>query len=244
MNVCSSTIRPTISPYDTCSCDRALDAQERASKQLPGPGQHFSFGSIKPWDEILPMLDGRPSRFPCGSMMPDCSLAGPCCGPYTILLLVWQLVGASTYSICELLVHDGPKQPSLICHPVWFIAYHGNSHAKIHDSHPLQIASSCLWCAMARLCPTTCLMCWALTSGLQWKAHASMMMATGLSISSLMQVKLSPRCNFSLLLCTCPWLHHVTFNSDSFQANHTSRLSPDRNTTWRCAYMNRSDQVG
>lgn len=30
--------------------------QERASKQLPGPGQHFSFGALKPWDDILSMI--------------------------------------------------------------------------------------------------------------------------------------------------------------------------------------------
>ena len=33
--------------------------QERASKGLPGPGQHFSFGALKPWDEILAMLGER-----------------------------------------------------------------------------------------------------------------------------------------------------------------------------------------
>jgi hypothetical protein len=33
--------------------------QERASKQLPGPGQHFSFGAVKPWEDILAMLDER-----------------------------------------------------------------------------------------------------------------------------------------------------------------------------------------
>lgn len=29
-----------------------LFIQERASKQLPGPGQHFSFGALVPWEEI------------------------------------------------------------------------------------------------------------------------------------------------------------------------------------------------
>lgn len=30
--------------------------QERASKQLPGAGQHFSFGALKPWEDILSMI--------------------------------------------------------------------------------------------------------------------------------------------------------------------------------------------
>lgn len=37
--------------------------QERASKQLPGPGQHFAFGAVRPWEEILGMLDGYPSKW-------------------------------------------------------------------------------------------------------------------------------------------------------------------------------------
>ncbi len=32
-------------------------AQERASKQLPGPGQHFSFGPLVPWEQIHDMLN-------------------------------------------------------------------------------------------------------------------------------------------------------------------------------------------
>eukprot|EP00878_Enallax_costatus_P000755 GHUV01000873.1.p1 GENE.GHUV01000873.1~~GHUV01000873.1.p1 ORF type:complete len:419 (+),score=142.48 GHUV01000873.1:272-1528(+) len=39
-----------------------LFIQERASKQLPGPGQHFSFGALKPWEDILAMLDDKPDR--------------------------------------------------------------------------------------------------------------------------------------------------------------------------------------
>lgn len=34
--------------------------QERASKQLPGPGQHFSFGALVPWDTIHATLDADP----------------------------------------------------------------------------------------------------------------------------------------------------------------------------------------
>jgi hypothetical protein len=37
-----------------------LVTQERASKQLPGPGQHFSFGALKPWEDILAMLQDYP----------------------------------------------------------------------------------------------------------------------------------------------------------------------------------------
>eukprot|EP00878_Enallax_costatus_P043878 GHUV01051977.1.p1 GENE.GHUV01051977.1~~GHUV01051977.1.p1 ORF type:complete len:145 (-),score=35.99 GHUV01051977.1:581-1015(-) len=39
-----------------------LFIQERASKQLPGPGQHFSFGALKPWEDILAMLDDKPGK--------------------------------------------------------------------------------------------------------------------------------------------------------------------------------------
>lgn len=41
-------------PYTSPS---GLFIQERASKGLPGPGQHFSFGALKPWEEILEILD-------------------------------------------------------------------------------------------------------------------------------------------------------------------------------------------
>ena len=34
--------------------------QERASKQLPGPGQHFSFGALTSWEEIHTILDSTP----------------------------------------------------------------------------------------------------------------------------------------------------------------------------------------
>ncbi|MEW5305032.1 MAG: hypothetical protein WDW38_001951 [Sanguina aurantia] len=37
-----------------------LFIQERASKQLPGPGQHFSFGALLPWAEIQVLLDQLP----------------------------------------------------------------------------------------------------------------------------------------------------------------------------------------
>lgn len=32
---------------------KGLFIQERASKQLPGPGQHFNFGALQPWEDIL-----------------------------------------------------------------------------------------------------------------------------------------------------------------------------------------------
>uniref|UniRef100_A0A7S3R9Z3 Phosphoglycerate mutase-like protein n=1 Tax=Dunaliella tertiolecta TaxID=3047 RepID=A0A7S3R9Z3_DUNTE len=34
--------------------------QERASKQLPGPGQHFKFGALKPWEEIRELVQNDP----------------------------------------------------------------------------------------------------------------------------------------------------------------------------------------
>lgn len=46
-----------VKPYTSPS---GLFIQERASKGLPGPGQHFSFGALKPWDEILGMLGDDP----------------------------------------------------------------------------------------------------------------------------------------------------------------------------------------
>ncbi|KAF6258773.1 histidine phosphatase superfamily [Scenedesmus sp. NREL 46B-D3] len=46
-------------PYST---PYGLFIQERASKQLPGPGQHFSFGAVKPWEDILAMLDEKEDR--------------------------------------------------------------------------------------------------------------------------------------------------------------------------------------
>uniref|UniRef100_A0A7R9V4S6 Uncharacterized protein n=1 Tax=Chlamydomonas euryale TaxID=1486919 RepID=A0A7R9V4S6_9CHLO len=39
---------------------KGLFIQERASKQLPGPGQHFSFGALKDWKEIHTLLEQRP----------------------------------------------------------------------------------------------------------------------------------------------------------------------------------------
>jgi uncharacterized protein YeaC (DUF1315 family) len=36
--------------------------QERASKQLPGAGQHFSFGALKPWEDVLQFLDEKKSK--------------------------------------------------------------------------------------------------------------------------------------------------------------------------------------
>lgn len=47
-----------VHPYTSPS---NLFIQERASKQLPGPGQHFSFGALRPWDEILSMLEEQPA---------------------------------------------------------------------------------------------------------------------------------------------------------------------------------------
>ncbi|GFR49914.1 hypothetical protein Agub_g12022, partial [Astrephomene gubernaculifera] len=45
------------SPYHT---PHDLFIQERASKQLPGPGQHFSFGALVGWDRIHGMMDSMP----------------------------------------------------------------------------------------------------------------------------------------------------------------------------------------
>lgn len=36
--------------------------QERASKQLPGPGQHYSFGSLKPWQDVHMLLESLPGQ--------------------------------------------------------------------------------------------------------------------------------------------------------------------------------------
>lgn len=46
-------------PYTSPS---GLFIQERASKGLPGPGQHFSFGALRPWDDILALLEDREDR--------------------------------------------------------------------------------------------------------------------------------------------------------------------------------------
>lgn len=43
----------------TLVCSASQPSQERASKGLPGPGQHFSFGALKPWDEILSLLEDK-----------------------------------------------------------------------------------------------------------------------------------------------------------------------------------------
>mmetsp|Transcript_5462 Transcript_5462/g.10235 ORF Transcript_5462/g.10235 Transcript_5462/m.10235 type:complete len:356 (+) Transcript_5462:61-1128(+) len=45
-------------PYKSPS---GLFIQERASKQLPGPGQHFSFGALVNWEEVHNVLDSNPS---------------------------------------------------------------------------------------------------------------------------------------------------------------------------------------
>lgn len=45
---------PFISP-------KGIFIQERASKQLPGPGQHFSFGALVDWQKIHDMLDETPN---------------------------------------------------------------------------------------------------------------------------------------------------------------------------------------
>lgn len=44
-------------PYSSPS---GLFIQERASKQLPGPGQHFSFGALVDWAEIHQLLQDTP----------------------------------------------------------------------------------------------------------------------------------------------------------------------------------------
>ncbi|KAG2487444.1 hypothetical protein HYH03_014011 [Edaphochlamys debaryana] len=45
-------------PYTTPA---GLFIQERASKQLPGPGQHFSFGALVTWDRVHDVLRGLPN---------------------------------------------------------------------------------------------------------------------------------------------------------------------------------------
>lgn len=47
-------------PKHPYSSPAGLFIQERASKQLPGPGQHFSFGAVKPWEDIQALLDEAP----------------------------------------------------------------------------------------------------------------------------------------------------------------------------------------
>jgi hypothetical protein len=37
-------------------------AQERASKQLPGPGQHFQFGALQSWETIISYVQATPSK--------------------------------------------------------------------------------------------------------------------------------------------------------------------------------------
>lgn len=34
--------------------------QERASKQLPSAGQHFNFGALRPWEEIVQLVEQDP----------------------------------------------------------------------------------------------------------------------------------------------------------------------------------------
>jgi hypothetical protein len=36
--------------------------QERASKQLPGPGQHFQFGALQSWETILDYVKTTPGK--------------------------------------------------------------------------------------------------------------------------------------------------------------------------------------
>jgi hypothetical protein len=48
--------------------DNPLKSQERASKQLPGPGQHFSFGALKSWEEIHQILNDNPGNSPKAHM--------------------------------------------------------------------------------------------------------------------------------------------------------------------------------
>jgi hypothetical protein len=59
--LCSATLNNVHCCEHQCNNDcrlhTAITLQERASKQLPGPGQHFSFGAVKPWEDILAMLD-------------------------------------------------------------------------------------------------------------------------------------------------------------------------------------------
>jgi hypothetical protein len=65
MAVCA-TAHPSLErkrkPKHPYTSPEGLFIQERASKQLPGPGQHFSFGALKPWEDILAMLDDKPSH--------------------------------------------------------------------------------------------------------------------------------------------------------------------------------------
>lgn len=51
-------------PKNPYSSPLGLFIQERASKMLPGPGQHFSFGALQPWEDVLALLrekDGKRS---------------------------------------------------------------------------------------------------------------------------------------------------------------------------------------
>ena len=51
--------RKAKNPY---SSPLGLFIQERASKMLPGPGQHFSFGALQPWEDIISLLDEKPGE--------------------------------------------------------------------------------------------------------------------------------------------------------------------------------------
>ena len=52
--------KPLAKHHHAFSSPSGVFIQERASKQLPGPGQHFSFGALKSWEEIHDLLDETP----------------------------------------------------------------------------------------------------------------------------------------------------------------------------------------
>lgn len=60
---CDSACVPQ--PPVLCRVPCCVDStpQERASKQLPGPGQHFSFGALQPWETIHQLLELLPSEW-------------------------------------------------------------------------------------------------------------------------------------------------------------------------------------
>jgi hypothetical protein len=49
-------------PKNPYSSPLGLFIQERASKMLPGPGQHFSFGALRPWEDVAALLEEKPGE--------------------------------------------------------------------------------------------------------------------------------------------------------------------------------------
>lgn len=82
--------------------------QERASKQLPGPGQHFSFGAVKPWEDILAMLDEQE-----GEPMWQAHAAQKLLGSCLILLLVTSLVCMPAYQATAVRTHSAAQDTTV-----------------------------------------------------------------------------------------------------------------------------------